>query len=95
MSLILYRAAFREEKADEDQTAPREKFGKLDQLEARCRIRIAGQLFQNDAELNKRIMEKANLSREAVCRVIASEFSPAEPEQAVAKSAAASSPSAR
>ena len=76
VSLILSRQLFEKKKQMKVEQHLREKF-ELDQLEARCRIRIAGNYSKNDAELNKRIMEKANLSREAMYRVIASEFSPA------------------
>lgn len=76
ISLILSRQLFEQKKQMKVEQHLREKFA-LDQLQIRCKLRLAQGFSKNDAELNKKILERARKSEDALYRVIVSEFDPA------------------
>ena len=76
ISLILSKQLFEKKKQMKVEQHLREKFH-LDQLQIRCKLRLAQGFSKNDEEMNKRILQKAKRSEEALYRVIASEFNPA------------------
>jgi hypothetical protein len=76
VSLIMSRQMWEKKKAEKVQQHLREKF-ELDQLAIRCKLRIAGGFSKNDEEMNKRILQRAQRSEDALMALIASEFSPA------------------
>ena len=75
ISLILSKQLFEKKKQMKVEQHLREKFH-LDQLQIRCKLRMAGNYSKNDAELNKHILAKAKRAEEGLYRVIASEFNP-------------------
>jgi hypothetical protein len=75
ISLILSRQLFEKKKQMKVEQHLREKFA-LDQLQFRCKLRLAQAYSKNDEEMNNRILQKAKRSEEAMYRVIASEFIP-------------------
>lgn len=76
VSLILSKQMFEQKKKMKVEQHLREKFA-IDQLKVRCQLRLAQGYSKNDAEMNKRILERARESEDALYRVIASEFDPA------------------
>lgn len=76
VSLILSRQLFEQKKKMKVQQHLREHFF-LEQLKIRCKLRAAQGYSKNDAELNRKILAKAENSENMLYRVIASEFDPA------------------
>ena len=76
VSLIIARQRFEQKKAMKVQQHLREK-ATLDQLQFRCKLRIAQSYSKNDEELNKKLMRRAQENEDALYRLIASEFDPA------------------
>ena len=76
ISLILSKQLFEQKKKMKVQQHLREKFF-LDQLEIRCKLRIAQGFSKNDEEMNKKILARAKQTEDMLFAVIASEFDPA------------------
>ena len=75
ISLILARQLWEKKKTMKVQQHLREK-AELDQLMVRCKLRLAQSYSKNDAEMNKRILLRAQKNEDALMALIASEFSP-------------------
>ena len=75
VSLILSRQLWEQKKKLKVQQHLREKFF-LDQLQIRCKLRMAQCFSKNDEEMNRKILAKAQHTEETLYAVIASEFDP-------------------
>lgn len=75
VSLIISRQMWENKKKEKVQQHLREKF-ELDQLAVRCKLRIAGGFSKNDEAMNKKILQRAQRSEDALMSLIASEFNP-------------------
>ena len=75
VSIIISRQMWEQKKNLKVQQHLREKF-ELDQLMVRCKLRKAQGYSKNDAEMNDRILKRAQKNEEALMRLICSEFDP-------------------
>jgi len=75
ISLIISRQMWEKKKQMKVQQHLREK-AELDQLMVRCRLRAAQGFSKNDAELNQRILKRAQRTEDSLMALIASEFNP-------------------
>ena len=75
ISLIISRQMWEKKKQMKVQQHLREK-AELDQLMVRCRLRAAQGYSKNDAELNQRILKRAQRTEDSLMALIASEFNP-------------------
>lgn len=75
LSLILARQEFERKRAMKVEQHLREKFF-LDQMKVRCRLRMAQGYSKNDAEMNKKILQRAERQENQMYAAIVSEFDP-------------------
>lgn len=75
VSLIISRQLWEKKKQMKVQQHLREKFA-LDQMEVRCKLRIAQGYSKNDEELNRKLLKRTQQNEDALMRLIAQEFDP-------------------
>ena len=75
LSLRLSRQLFEQKKKMKVQQHLREKFF-IDQLKVRCKLRKAQGYSKNDAEMNDKILQRAERTENTLYAIIAEEFNP-------------------
>lgn len=75
VSLVISRQMFEKKKQMKVEQHLRERFA-IEQLKFRCKLRQGQQYSKNDAEMNKRILQRAEKAENMLYAVIASEFDP-------------------
>lgn len=75
ISLIISRQEFERKKRMKVEQHLRERFD-LEQLQVRCKLRLAQSFSKEDVEVNAHILKRARMSEDALYLVIASEFNP-------------------
>lgn len=75
ISLMLSKQMFEKKKQMKVQQHLREKFT-LDQLQFRCKLRLAQGYSKDDEDMNRKILVKAQKAEEMMYKAIASEFDP-------------------